>query len=216
MSGSGSESLSLEGFESPRKLWLVSERPLPIIPLPVGVNPNSLFMLWQHFGGDDRRTAAAAGISVGIVSALAHDFQWKDLAQGRLGLKDEKLEREVNRAQNYVQAQRIRRMIDVVVAELEADPKKLEAAMTVRDKDGSVSFSAKPLVELAKAAESAQTMSYRALGDKVATEADGAGAPDAEKIKNLSLTINALVTKASEKLVNPIGTAAAAKDAIDV
>ncbi len=184
--------------------------------LPAHVNPNALFMLWQHFGGDAKRTAAATGTSLKVVEALAHDFQWKELAGGRLGLKDEKLEREVNRAQNYVQAQRIRRIIDLVVQELEQDPKKLMSAMTKIDEEGNVAFSAKPLVELAKAAESTQTMSYRALGDKVATEAEGAGAPDTERIKNLSIQINQLVQNASDTLVSPVRSITAVKDTLDV
>lgn len=184
--------------------------------LPPNVNPNALFMLWQHFGGDSRRTAAATGVSRAIIESMAHDFQWKELSDGRLGLKDEKLEREVNRAQNYVQAQRIRKVIDFVVQELEADPAKLKSAMTRVDEQGNVTFSAKALVELAKAAESAQTMSYRALGDKVATEADSAGAPDAERIKNLSIQINQLVQNASDQLVSPVRSVTAVKDALDV
>ncbi len=91
----------------------MSENPesRPVL-LPAGVNPTTLFLLWQHLGGNDRLAAAASGVDVKIVKALSHDFCWLELAQGRLGMKDEKLEREVNRAHSYVQAQRLRRLID--------------------------------------------------------------------------------------------------------
>lgn len=184
--------------------------------LPADVNPNALFMLWTHFGGDSKRTSAATGVSVAIIESLAHDFQWKELSRGRLGLKDEKLEREVNRAHNYVQSQRIRKVIDLVVQELESNPAQLQAAMRKVDEEGNVSFSAKALVELAKAAEAAQNMSYRALGDKVANEADTTDKPDSERIKTISLQINTLVQGAADKLVTPARAATVVKDVLDV
>lgn len=183
--------------------------------LPAGVNPNALFMLWQHLGGDDKLTAEASGIDVRIVKALAHDFCWRDLAGGRLGLKNEKLERDVNRAQNYVQAQRIRAVIDKVVEELER-PDTLKLAMRSVDEEGNIKVSIKPFVELAKAAEAAHNMAYRALGDKQAAEADTAGAPDAEKIKSLALNINALIVKAGENLTSPVKVVTDVKEAIGV
>lgn len=194
----------------------MSEDTSTALTLPANVNPNALFMLWQHLGGDDKRTAAAAGVDVRIVVALAHDFHWRDLAQGRLGLKDEKLEKEVNRAHNYVQSQRIRKVIDKTLEELESDPTTLRAALISVDEEGNRKFSAKPLVELAKAAEAVHNMAYRALGDKVANDADTTDAPDSEKIRNLSLTINALVTKASDAITNPVKTASSVKDAINI
>lgn len=183
--------------------------------LPTGVNPAALFLLWQHFGGDSRLTAAAAGVDKRIVAALAHDFCWADLAQGRLGLKDEKQEKEVNRALSYVQAQRLRRLIDRTIDHIEENPDTLAQALITTTKDGEPIFSAKPLVELTKAAEAAHNMAYRALGDKVATEAEGV-APDAEKIKNLSLTINAAFLQASEKLTSPVHAISYTKDVIGV
>lgn len=193
-----------------------SEKRPEYLMLPADVNPNALFLLWQHFGGDSKRTAAASGVSLAIVESLAHDFQWKDLSRGRLGLKDEKLEKEVNRAHNYVQSQRIRKVIDLVVQELESNPAQLQSAMRKVDEEGNVSFSAKALVELAKAAEAAQNMSYRALGDKVANEADTTEKTDAERIKSISLTINTLVQGAADKLVTPARATTAVKDVLDV
>jgi hypothetical protein len=186
-----------------------------LVLLPAGVNPTSLFLLWQHLGGNDRLTAAAAGLDIKIVKALSHDFCWTDLAQGRLGMKDEKTEKEVNRAHSYVQAQRLRKLIDRTVDYLEANPNQLASALISTTKDGEPVFSAKPLVELAKAAEAAHSMAYRALGDKVAVDADGV-APDADKIRNLSLTINAAFVHAAERLTGPVKVVSDAKEVIGV
>ena len=186
-----------------------------LVLLPAGVNPNSLFLLWQHLGGNDRLAAAAAGVDVKIVKALAHDFCWLELAQGRLGMKDEKAEKEVNRAHSYVQAQRLRKLIDRTVDYLEANPEQLAQALVSTTKEGEPVFSAKPLVELTKAAEAAHNMAYRALGDKVATEAEGVS-PDSDKIKNLSLTINAAFVHAAERLTSPIRVLTDAEEVIGV
>lgn len=186
-----------------------------LVLLPAGVNPNSLFMLWQHLGGNDRLAAAAAGVDIKIVKALAHDFCWTELAQGRLGMKDEKAEREVNRAHSYVQAQRLRKLIDRTIDYLDENAEKLGQALLTVDKEGNPVLSTKPLVELTKAAEAAHNMAYRALGDKVASEAEGV-APDSEKIKNLSLTINAAFVHAAERLTSPVRVLTDAKEVIGV
>ena len=154
-------------------------------------------------------------MDVKIVKALAHDFCWLELAQGRLGMKDEKGEKEVNRAHSYVQAQRLRKLIDRTVDYLEANPEQLAQALVSTTKEGEPVFSAKPLVELTKAAEAAHNMAYRALGDKVATEAEGVSL-DSEKIKNLSLTINAAFVHAAERLTSPIRVLTDAKEVIGV
>ncbi|MBV5333989.1 hypothetical protein JZU57_01845, partial [bacterium] len=56
-------------------------------------------------------------------------------------------------------------------------------------RDGStLKITAKPLVELAKAAEAVHNLSYRALGDVIARNADSVS-DETEKIKRLAIDI---------------------------
>lgn len=165
------------------------------VALPVGVNPSSLYLLWLSLGGDCQLAAAAAHIRVEIVQALEHDFQWRDLAGGKLGLKDPQLEQQVNRAQNFVQSQRLRKLIDGAIHELE-DLSGLRASLLEEGRNGDVKITAKPLVELAKAAEAVHNLSYRALGDVIARNADSVS-DETEKIKKLAIDIGRAATHAA-------------------
>jgi hypothetical protein len=167
------------------------------IALPVGLNPSSLYLLWLSLGGDPVLTAAVAHVRVEIIQSLEYDFQWKALAGGKLGVKDTKIEQDVNRAQNFVQAQRLRRLVDAAINELE-HPDQLRASLVEegRDPSAAIKITAKPLVELAKAAEAIHNLSYRALGDTVARNAD-AVSDETEKIKRLAIDIGRAATHAA-------------------
>jgi hypothetical protein len=161
------------------------------------VNPSSLYLLWLSLGGDCQLAAAAAHIRVEIVQALEHDFQWRDLAGGKLGLKDSHLEQEVNRAQNFVQSQRLRKLIDGAITELEDLGALRDSLVESSGRDGStLKITAKPLVELAKAAEAVHNLSYRALGDVIARNADSVS-DETEKIKRLAIDIGRAATHAA-------------------
>lgn len=183
--------------------------------LPKGVNPNALFLVWQHLGGDHKKTAAATGVQVSLIKALAHDYGWSGLVSGRLGLGDEKLEKEINRTHNYVQAQRMRRIIDRAFEFLETEPEALYRALHSVDRVGTVSVTAKPLVELAKAAESVHAMTYRALQDKEAQRLDP-NLDDDERTRSLSLTINQLITRAAGNATSGIKNVTDVKEEIGV
>ncbi len=176
-----------------------NDQPAPSRSLVNRVDQVKVFNLFAFFGGDVERTASAAQCDVRIVEALAHDFTWLDKLKGRNRLDTAdglKAEQENNRAANYHVAKQMMEMISSIVNVIQDDPAKWcehEGIVEVKDKDGVVissAFSPKPLVEIAKATQIVQDMSYRALGDKMATQAATTGATNGE-VTNLAINIYA-------------------------
>lgn len=135
-----------------------------------------LFMLYTLFGGDVRRVAMVSRVDEKRIASLAHDFNWKGKIAGRPGLSTEKGqedERALNRVANFVTAERLRRVYDRLIDELDSDPSFARAFCTSVDGDtNATSFNTKNLVELAKGLQIVNDISYRALQDKQAQAAD--------------------------------------------
>lgn len=134
------------------------------------------FHLYAFFGGDAEKTARTCGVETRIIESLAHDFNWPAQIKGQHRLDTDegrKIEQDINRARNYVMAQRIASIIEHITLKAAEDPEKW-AEINCVDIDPETDqkiFSSKPLVEIAKAAQIVQDMTYRALGDKVAGNA---------------------------------------------
>ena len=142
---------------------------------------SQIFQTYLTFGGDVERTALAVGMQPVEVRTLAQSERWADKLslwnEFQAGDKKE-LQIQINRAVNYVQAHRLRTIIDKVVTELSAkDGKGLIDLLTEvhsGEKSSSEKFSARALTDLVKGAETCQLMTQRALGDT-----NGASASDA-------------------------------------
>lgn len=139
-----------------------------------------LFMLYTLFGGDVQRVALVSRVDPQRVASLAHDFNWRTKLNGRGGLLTEKgqeEERAINRVANFVTAERLRRVFDRLIDELDSDPTFARAFCTVVNPEDpkETSFNTKNLVELAKGLEIVSNISYRALQDKQAQNADVSG-----------------------------------------
>lgn len=142
-----------------------------------------LFMLYALFGGDTARVAVVSRVDKYRIDSLAHDFRWKDKLAGRGALDTEKgaeAERVLNRVANYVTAERLRRVFDRLIDELDSDPAFAKAFCTSVDSGAQeTSFNTKNLVELAKGLQIVNDISYRALQDKQAQAAEVSGKGDA-------------------------------------
>jgi hypothetical protein len=147
------------------------------------VNKNALdvsqvFQTYITLGGDVERTAIVLNLDLITVKALATSENWEAKAAGwrKAGdgeLKDTQI--QFNRAVNYVQSHRLRSIVDAITTQLALKrPEELIDLLTKTSKNGS-EFSARPLADLVKAAETCQAMTQRALGDTVAErpESDG-------------------------------------------
>lgn len=151
------------------------------------------FMLFAYFGGDTLKTAQACSVDERLIVALAHDFNWLGQIKGQNRLDTDegrKLEQEANRARNYVMAQRIGLLIEHVVLKAASDPEAWAGinCMHVDAETGEKSFDSKPLVEIAKAVQIVQDMTYRATGDKMAATAATTEASDG-KVTNLMINV---------------------------
>jgi len=136
------------------------------------------WMVYAAFDGDEEKTAIAAKVPVAAVRSLAHDYNWPHkLKRLKSGAGESAAERTANRAVNYLQAQRMRDILERSMELLEDEEGLLRALVQVKlTRDGdvdSVNVNPKAVLELTKSLEVVQNMSYRALGDKVAAQAEG-------------------------------------------
>lgn len=138
-----------------------------------------LFMIFCLMGGDLKRTSLASGIEQSRIESLAHDFNWKKKIGGRPGLATEagqEEERALNRVASFVTAERLSRVFDRLIGELDSDPAFARAFCTQVDLETQeTTFSTKNLVELAKGLQLCHDIKYRALQDKQAQAADVIG-----------------------------------------
>jgi hypothetical protein len=166
--------------------------------VPTIANQAQWFVVWQGLGGDSKLAGRALGVDWRIIEALAHDFQWHAVAGGELGLKDDATEKKINRVLSYTQGKRLLKILEAAFSAIEEEPEKLKRAIFTTNDEGQQAVNAKPLVELAKALETAHNVCYRALGDKVAESSDSVGASD-ERVRSLSLTVINAVNNAAAK-----------------
>jgi len=134
-----------------------------------------LFQLFTFFGGNTARVAAVSRVPKERIDSLAHDNNWKDKANGLARLDTDEgreMEKEVNRISNYTLATRLGAVFDNIIADLEKDPAAARSFCVTTDKDGIATFDPKALTELAKGIQTLADIKYRALGDKLAADAD--------------------------------------------
>lgn len=146
---------------------------------------STIFQTYLTFYGDVERTAVAMQIDAQTVRDLANAERWADkvseLNQLRAG-DSRDVQVQINRAINFVQAHRIRSVLDKVVSHFsKMDAEGLVDTLTHVDKNGSSTFSARALTDLVKALETTQLMTQRALGD-TASEQGGGKEPKGSKV----------------------------------
>lgn len=132
---------------------------------------SQIFLAFMTFVGDVEKTAAALDLDPKVVKDLAVSEGWQDkIKRVCLLSKSEKpgdWERAQNRALCFVQAHRVRLVLDKVLEcfhELTAN-EVLDKLSTVRE--SHVTFSSRFLSDLTSAMEKAHFLSYAALGDTV-------------------------------------------------
>lgn len=131
-------------------------------------------------GGHVGRTSIICRTSNDIIESLAHDYNWDGKISGVVRMDtDEGLVEQLalNRIGNYLAAQRLKEVVEGIINRIHKDP-EAAAAMCIKvrripgTEEEEVTFEPKALESLSKTLESCNNMSYRALGDKIAKEAD--------------------------------------------
>lgn len=169
------------------------------------IDNTALFLTYISFLGDTEKTAAACNISPLYVDEIARSERWGAKVAALTTLRREKgadaLAKEINRTNCFVQAIRLRNLIDRVLTDIFNDKVKYEDLVTIRGKNAD-NFSAKGLVELCKAAETAHRMAYNALGDSLV---ERASKDDDSEANQVSLSVLRALAAATpvQKIVDP-------------
>lgn len=175
------------------------------------IDVSQCFLVYMSVCGDCERTALALDLDPKLVQELAAKEGWHEKIR-RISLlsKSEKpgdFERATNRALNFVQAHRVRLVLDKVIEKfhgLDAD-ETLEMLTTRRE--GQISYSARFLSDLTSALEKVAFLSYAALGDSISERAtreetsDGVDANDLHKAVLMALNNPEARFKESDLLV---------------
>lgn len=141
------------------------------------IDRENAFLLYATFTGDVERTAHALGVRAKDVLLIATEENWNEKLKGIIDLKKSgrpgDIERAINRALNFVQAHRMRMIIERVVKKLTGlNEQELEDylfAQSTIGKDGKEytykKLTTRALADLASAIEKCHAMSYAALND---------------------------------------------------
>lgn len=132
------------------------------------IDVSQLFLTYITLNGDVGKTAVVLYLDRQVVEALAEKENWdsklklwNELADGN----GPDLNFEINRTLNYVQAKRLRAILDRMISRLEKMSDEELMELFTKRTDGRREFCLRPLCDLIKAAEACQLMTQRALGD---------------------------------------------------
>lgn len=143
--------------------------------------PEEIFRLYAMFVGDIERTAIAANRSVDEIVELSVAGNWAKRIAVLIKLQKSGIpgdtERGVNRAVNFIQADRLRSLIERVLRMLTnmAEGELITNLLAVTtDKEGNTTtrIVTRPFADLATALEKAHAMTYQALSDTATDRKD--------------------------------------------
>ena len=187
------------------------------------IDVSQCFLLYMTVIGDVEKTAAALDYDPAFVAWLAESEGWKEkvrrISVMSKGEKPGDWERAQNRALNFVQAHRVRTLIDrLLVNLLGMKSDELLDTFETRDRSGnSTGYSARFFADVMSALEKVHTLSYAALGDtagervKRAEGDDGEGSAGSIHAALIAALNNPAVSqKTSEALVLEAGEAISA------
>lgn len=150
---------------------------MPVILKTKDVDVLAVGWTYLHFFGDVPKTAVHSGVSPMVVEQLAREHDWDSQLQEVRSIRADETETDAkarNRTVNFLQAQRLRSIVDRVVSHLhEADDKTFASFFETTDRKGNVIPNSKALTDLTKAAETVHQLTYAALGDTRAAEKAG-------------------------------------------
>jgi len=178
----------------------------------LAMDAEQIFQLYCSFTGDLQRTAHAAGITPQAVAELAEEHKWAARLSAIFDLKKSgkpgDLEKCLSRALNFVQAHRMRIVLERLIGKLYAmTPDELLDHCTVvqLDKDGNElkrTLSMRPLSDLCAALEKVQALTYMSLSDTASERVRKNESGDPE----LSLSsIHSLISQAMSDTQNSAG-----------
>jgi len=143
--------------------------------------PEEIFRLFAMFVGDVERTAIASNKSVDEIVEMSLAGNWQKRIAVLIKLQKSGIpgdtERGVNRAINFIQADRLRQLIERVVQMLMnmSEGEMVENLLSITvDKDGNSTTRVvtRPFADLATALEKCHAMTYQSLSDTATDRKD--------------------------------------------
>lgn len=126
------------------------------------------FLTYLHFAGDLRRVQMALQIPMERLAEVSTANDWPGKLRNEVGDSPETigpdLQRSLNRATNFVQANQLRKLCDRILTHFSRDDERMAELITVCTPKGSY-IDTSPLKNLAASIELAQKLSCAALGD---------------------------------------------------
>ena len=144
-------------------------------------SPEEIFRLYAMFVGDLERTAIAANLPIDEVADMATAGQWHKRIAVLIKLQQSGIpgdtERGVNRAINFIQAEKLRTLIERILTMLvnaSATELVYNLLAVTTDKEGNTTtrIVTRPFADLATALEKAHAMTYQALNDTATDRKD--------------------------------------------
>jgi hypothetical protein len=171
----------------------------------IEIDRENAFLLYAAFTGDLERTAAALGVRPKDVLLVATEENWNEKLKGILDLnksgKPGDIERAINRALNFVQAHRLRMIIERVIKRLtNMTPEELEEYLftsTNKAGDEISKLSTRALADLASALEKCHSLSYQALNDSMQERAKRNDGDGGVSVGDMSVRIAEAMSKAA-------------------
>lgn len=170
------------------------------------VDTEQLFQLFAIYCGDVKRTALASGVAEVRIEALATSQGWveklKLLIDLRTSARPGDSERGINRAINFVQAHRLRNVLQSVIQKLSLlSSRELEDLLLAVEVDRNGNTTRKivtrAFADLASALEKCHAMSYAALNDTVGERKERSDTPSQERS---AAELHLQITKAMEQV----------------
>lgn len=161
---------------------------------------SKIFLSYAAYCGDVLSTARACDCTIADVQWLSTVEDWpsklRDLQISPAARSAKDITAALNSTRErariacYVQALRLRGLIDQTLKQIYEDPENILKYCQERDKRGNAFFSTKPLKELTDATEKVHSLIYRALGD-VITDEERNRSPEVNvaNLKELHLTV---------------------------
>lgn len=143
--------------------------------------PEDIFRLYAQFCGDLDRTACATGKSVDEVVELAEAGKWQKKIAVLLRLKDSGVpgdaERGINRAVNFIQADRMRQIVERAIQVLQKMSNEEFVRLCLVESfdhqgNGSTKIVMRAFADLATSLEKCHAMTYQALSDTATDRKD--------------------------------------------
>src|SRR6267142_3743139 len=157
------------------------------------LDPVQVFEAFVAFSGNIVRVSVATDTDIETIDRLAKEGQWHTRIKqlDELGMNNrEETQRALNNGVNYIQATRLRSLIDRLIRHLgECSTEELMAKLTTEKGE----WKTRSVTDLVKAAEAVQLMTQRALGQNPASDSNGKN-----KTSSIALSVMAALNASTD------------------